>query len=672
MQNSVGVSFYAAPISPGGLVDSGWTGLQRPCRSSLLGGFLRLDRFVFIVCLTSFTSGGAALAEPCADRSPERNVYWGELHVHTGLSGDAWRSDVRTTPDQAYRFARGDAIAIAPLGADGLGTQTIQLARPLDFAAVTDHAEWMGVAAICNAPGHPLYDGEWCRLSHRLPATPAFKRPAGVPPRRVIHDALCGEEGQVCIEAMKGPWRQIRQAAASHLDETSRCEFTTFVAYEWSGARGGPLLHRNVIFRNATATPPASSAWFPRPRDLRRHLERDCLQAEGDCDVLVIPHNSNTSQGQMWTRVYEDGESERAQAQRIRALEPLVEVMQHKGDSECRNGLSRVLGGVDELCEFEKLFPAEMPECMGGEAIVGNAVRCTDAGGYARYGLAIGIAEQQRLGVNPYQYGLIAATDAHNGNAGQVAEWDWQGHVGNRDASFAARTSSGLQVRNTVNGPGGLAAVWAEENSREALFAAMRRRETYGTSGPRMTVRLFGGWGGGLPAALCDEPDFVAQGYAHGVPMGGVLAKRAGQQTTPTFAVRALRDPGSAGRPGTALQRIQIIKVWPAEDGAIEQRVYDVVGDARNGASVDPDTCEPRGPGADQLCAVWSDPAFDPAQAAAYYARVVENPSCRWLAHDCLRLPKSGRPEVCRTAEASRPIQERAWTSPIWYSPDGG
>jgi hypothetical protein len=272
--------------------------------------------------------------------------------------------------------------------------------------------------------------------------------------------------------------------------------------------------------------------------------------------------------------------------------------------------------------------------------------------------------------VNPYQFGLIAATDAHNGNPGQVDEWSWKGHVGTRDATLEARTSVGLQVRNTVNGPGGVAAIWAEENSREALFAAMRRRETYGTSGPRITVRLFGGWE--LPATLCGATDFVAQGYAKGVPMGGVLGNRPDEQGAPAFAVRALRDPGSEARAGTALQRIQIIKVWPGEDGAIEQRVFDVAGDAHNAASVDPETCEPRGHGADQLCAVWHDPAFDPAQAVAYYARVVENPSCRWLSHDCLRLPKDDRPEVCRDAEANRPIQERAWTSPIWYSPDAG
>jgi hypothetical protein len=623
-----------------------------------------------VLCISAVVAGGRASAgEPCADRNAERNLYWGELHVHTGLSSDAWRSDVRTTPDEAYRFARGEAIRIPPLDADGNPTQTIQLARPLDFAAVTDHAEWMGVGAICNVPGHPLYDGEWCRNAHRLPATPAFKPPPGLPSRREIHDAICGEDGRVCREAMEGPWRQIREAAATHLDETSKCEFTTFVAYEWSGAKQGPLLHRNVIFRNETATLPSSSAWFPRPRDLRRQLERDCLDAEGDCDVLVIPHNSNTSQGQMFWNVYDPGEPERAQAERIRRLEPLVEIMQHKGDSECRNGFSNVLGGADEFCEFEKLFPAQLPECTGDASVQVGAIHCSAAGGYARYGLATGIAEQRRLGVNPYQYGFIAATDAHNGNPGQVGEAAWSGHVGTRDATIETRTGSGGQVRNWANNPGGLAAVWAEENSREALFEAMRRRETYGTSGPRMAVRLFGGWD--YDEGLCGSSDFVARGYAGGVAMGGELPARTGDSAAPAFAVHALRDPGTAVRASAALQRVQIIKVWPGEDGAIVQRVYDVAGDPDNGASVDPLTCEPKGGGADELCTVWRDPAFDPAQPAAYYARVLENPSCRWVTHDCLQLPEEARPAVCSDAEANRPIQERAWTSPIWYAPAG-
>ena len=621
----------------------------------------------FTLITLAFTFGANAEGErpPCTDRNPERNVYWGELHVHTALSSDAWRSRVTTSPDAAYAFARGQAIAIPPLDETGSPSQKIQIDRPLDFAAVTDHAESMGLAALCTKREGEYYEAQPCDFFRRLPPTPAFKRPPGVPSRVEISKLLCGEDGQLCIDAMRGPWEEIQAAAQKWNDETSECAFTTFNAFEWSGADGGPLLHRNVIFRGEAVAFPASSEWYPRPRDLLLHLEAECLEAGTGCDVLVIPRTSNTSQGTMWDGRYEPGEPEVDQARRIAALEPLVEIMQHKGDSECRNGFSNVLGAADELCDFEKLFPKQMPECAGSENISVGSIRCTAASGYARYGLAIGIAEEERLGVNPYQYGFVAATDAHNGNSGQVAEDEWRGHVGVRDATFEARIASGGQVRNSTNNPGGLTAVWAEENSREALFEAMRRRETYGTSGPRLTVRLFAGWD--YPDDLCGAKDFVERGYAGGVPMGGTLEPDPTAGASPRFAVRALRDPGTPESPGGLLQRIQLIKVWPGADGKIEQRVYDVAGTSEGGAGVDPETCTPRGPGADSLCAVWSDPDFSPDQSAAYYARVVENPSCRWTAHSCAQLPAEERPPFCASSAEPKTIQERAWTSPIWY-----
>ena len=624
---------------------------------------------VLTLLLLTIAPGAGAGAQPCSDRNPERNVYWGELHVHTALSSDAWRSRVTTSPDAAYGFARGQTITIPPLDETGSPTQSIQIDRPLDFAAVTDHAESMGLAALCTNRDGEQYATQACDYFRRLPATPAFKRPPGVPSRAEISQLLCGEDGQRCIDAMAGPWQEIQAAAQKWNDETSECAFTAFKAFEWSGARGGPLLHRNVIFRGDAVAFPASSEWYPRPRDLLRHLETECLEAGTGCDVLVIPHNSNTSQGTMWDGRYEPGEPEVDQAKRIAALEPLVEIMQHKGDSECRNGFSNVLGGVDELCDFEKLFPKQMPQCAGAEQVSVGAIHCTAASGYARYGLAMGIAEEERLGVNPYQYGFVAATDAHNGNSGQVAEDQWRGHVGIRDATFETRMGSGGQVRNTSNNPGGLTGVWAEENSRDALFEAMRRRETYGTSGPRMTVRLFAGWD--YPSDLCGANDFVEQGYAGGVPMGGTLDPAPTPDAVPRFAVRALRDPGTPQSPGGLLQRIQLIKVWPGPEGQIEQRVYDVAGSAEGDAGVDPETCTPQGAGTDSLCAVWADPDFSPGQAAAYYARVVENPSCRWTAHSCARLPPAERPAVCASTAEPKIIQERAWTSPIWYRGGG-
>jgi hypothetical protein len=623
----------------------------------------RITLYLALIVSALVATTGAA-SEPCSDRNPLRNVYWGELHVHTALSSDAWRSRVATTPDEAYGFARGETISIPPLNADGEPTQAITIDRPLDFAAVTDHAESMGLAALCTARDGDHYETQACDFFRRLPPTPAFKRPPGVPSRVEISKMLCGDDGQLCIDAMRGPWEEIRAAATKWNDETSECAFTTFNAFEWSGANGGPLLHRNVIFRNDTVTFPASSEWYPRPRDLRRHLEEECLNADSECDVLVIPHNSNTSQGTMWDNQYEQGEPEKDQAERIAALEPLIEIMQHKGDSECRNGFRRVLGSADEHCDFEKLFPARLPECTGNDPTATNRIHCTAASGYARYGLAIGLAEEQRLGVNPYRYGFVAATDAHNGNSGQVAEGEWRGHVGVRDATFETRTGGAGAVRNTRNNPGGLAAVWARENSREALFEAMRRRETYGTSGPRLTVRLFAGWN--YPPNLCDSKDFVERGYAGGVPMGGTLGTAPSPGAAPRFAVRALKDPGTARAPGGQLQRIQIIKVWPGQGDQIEQRVYDIAGRTGDEASVDLATCTPEGPGADALCTVWSDPDFNPTQDAAYYARVLENPSCRWTFETCSSLPEADRPALCDDPEEVRTVQERAWTSPVW------
>ena len=615
----------------------------------------------------------AASRQRCDHYDPDRQVFWGDLHVHTALSSDAWRSDVRTLPDDAYRFARGDAIRIPPLDAAGEGTQSVRLARPLDFTAVTDHAESFGWTRLCSDPASELYDSDGCRSFRRLPAHPGFRADPDLPPRNEIIGMICGADHQRCIEATRTPWQETRDAAARWNDESPSCRFTTFVAYEWSGARGGPLLHRNVIFRGDRTPEPVSSSWAPRPWDLFERLESECLAAGEGCDVLSIPHNSNTSQGAMFARDYPGADSdaeEAALARRRARLEPVIEIMQHKGDSECRNGLSRVLGDPDELCDFEKLFPPELPECRPDEDTTIGAVRCTDVGGYGRYGLAIGMAEKERIGANPFRFGFLAATDTHNATPGQVDEASWKGHVGTRDESPASRMSASGQMENTVNNPGGLAGVWAEENSRDALFDAIRRRETFGTSGPRIAVRLFGGWD--YPEDLCERPDLVRIGYDRGVPMGGVLGEAPGDgpATAPVFALHALADPGSPARPGSPLERAQIVKVWNDEDGAIQQRIFDVAGDPDDGASVDLATCEPRGEGARELCRVWRDPEFEVDRAAVYYARIVENPSCRWATHQCLELEGETRPPGCDNPRLPKVVQERAWTSPIWYEPN--
>jgi hypothetical protein len=641
---------------------------------------------VFAHCLggLALACGGAAppeLAAPapvpgstaCLDRSETRNVYWGDLHVHTTLSRDAFNSDVRGMPDGAYRFAKGESIGIPPLDAAGNALQSVRLARPLDFAAVTDHAEGMGTIALCARPDSPAYESESCRQFRMLPAHKGYPLPPGLPPRKQIFESICGgPDLPLCNEARSSTWQTIKTAAARWNDTSRECSFTTFVAYEWSGARGGPLLHRNVIFRNAVAPLPVSSLWDPTPHDLWRRLDAECLQAGNGCDVLAIPHNSNTSQGHMFNPEYPGAQSlvdEARQARRRRDLEPLVEVMQHKGDSECGTQVAGVLGTPDELCDFEKTFRGA-PTCVDLDAPIDftKYQPCQSTTSYARTALAIGLAEEQRIGVNPFEFGLIAATDTHNATPGAVSEVDWKGHLGNRDATRETRLATPRLMRPSQSNPGGLAAVWAEENSRESLFQAMRRRETYGTSGPRMLVRFFGGWD--VPDDLCEQSDFAARGYAAGVPMGGELAQQARPGRAPSFAVSALRDPGSEGLPGGLLQRVQIIKVWPGEEGVVQQRVVDVAGDTSGEVEVDVDTCEPSGPGADQLCTVWRDPDFDPDQAAAYYARVIENPSCRWSRRQCLSVAEAERPPACSDGNDPFVVQERAWTSPIWYRPE--
>jgi hypothetical protein len=355
-------------------------------------------------------------------------------------------------------------------------------------------------------------------------------------------------------------------------------------------------------------------------------------------------------------------------------LEPLIEVMQTKGDSECRNDLWKVEGGPDPFCDFEKLRRMDRAQepCRGGigeRGLVGEG--CQSRRDFARYALVEGLREADRIGVNPLKLGMTASTDFHNSNPGDVEESSFQGILGLQDDTprKRLRTSTNNSVGAPLN-PGGLVGVWAEENSRDALFDAMRRRETFGTSGPRIQPRLFGGWE--YDAEHCEQMDAVGRGYTGGVPMGADLPPHpvgaGATDTAPVFVAMALADPGVSGLPTQLLQRIQIIKGWAGADDVIHQTVYDVAG-GPNGANVDPDTCEAGGTGYRALCGVWRDPDFDPAQRAVYYARVLENPSCRWSTWECNALSASERPPACADPSVPKEIQERAWTSPIWYEP---
>ena len=620
----------------------------------------------------------------CADREPLRRAFFGDLHVHTALSWDGAGRGLQTTPAQAYRFAKGEEIGLPPYDETGRGARRHSLERPLDFAAVTDHAETIGEVNLCITPESSVYDTRACRAFRREQGYLFW--PRGLSAMMAIRanardESFCGTGNVLCREATSLAWAETRQAAEAAYDRSEDCSFTSFHAYEYTYAPSLNRVHRNVIFRNEVVPElPVSASDQPEPEGLWRELRKLCLDTDGDCDVLAIPHNPNHASGRMFPLGNpEDPIAERRSLANLRAqLEPLVEMMQVKGESECRNGLWGVSGEPDEFCELEKytLPGPNVTDCQGGVGMGKSLGRgCVSRNDYARYAIAAGLLEQRTLGVNPYQLGFIGSTDTHNGTPGAVEEWNFKGSRGLSDATVKQRLKGPIQ-RN----PGGLVGVWAEENSRDSLFDAMRRREVFATSGTRMTVRFFGGWGnfsspqeessGGRDVSAanwCERADAVAVGYREGVPMGEVLPS-AGESEAPWFAVQASRDSGTLEHPGGLLQRLQLIKVTATADGSFHQQVFEVDGGA-NGADVDMASCEPRGAGSDRLCAVWRDPEFDPEESAAYYARVIENPSCRWTTWTCLSLPADERPALCEDPSEPLTTQERAWSSPIWYTP---
>lgn len=592
----------------------------------------------------------------CADFDELRQPFFGDTHVHTRLSLDANLQGNRLTPTDAYRFARGEEVGIQPYDAEGNALRRLQLSRPLDFVALSDHAEFLGVVQTCLDPSAEGYDSRQC-VSYRDEPDAAFvgynlaltatqgtaRRPQPCP-------------GEMCAAAELAAWNEVREAAEAAYDRSDACSFTSFVGYEWSANPGALNLHRNVIFRNhVVPDDPASYIEVGQEEDLWSALDEGCI-AGGTCDVLTIPHNSNLSSGLMFETVDAEGQPFDAEYAQTRArMEPLVEVFQHKGSSECLPGAS----ASDELCNFEL-----MPYRTLATANIGGAPQELEPTDFVRDALTEGMRLESSLGTNPFQFGLIASTDTHLGTPGATEEDRFPGGGG---AGLTVRDALpvGLPDRVWFN-PGGLAVLWAEENSREALFTAMRRREAYGTSGTRIVLRFFGGWG--YADDVCSSAELARTGYDGGVPMGGVMPAREGEGA-PRFVVSAMRDAESV-----PLAAIQIVKGW-LEGGEARWQVFDVAGELDNGASVDPLTCTPSGDGADSLCSVWEDPSFVVDQAAVYYARVLENPSCRWQAYLCnaadVDCADPGTVTEGYEGCCEQPVEqrERAWSSPIWYGP---
>ncbi|MFN7961331.1 MAG: DUF3604 domain-containing protein [Thermoanaerobaculia bacterium] len=660
-----------------------------------------------------------AAAEPSAPRPPKdvratctynsslRIPLFGETHAHTAYSFDAYSFAVNNPPSEAYEYAKGRPIQITD--AMGAPTRCAQLARPLDWAAITDHSEFLGEMTMCLDPASSWYQHPDCVAYRNDPATTAEGWGEGLtvePPRP---PAFCngGDPNQICRAQSATLWNDIRAAAEAAYDRTSACTFTSFVGYEWTSMPGYNNRHRNVIFRNENV-PQTPLSVFDTGNDeswLWTRLSADCLASQG-CEALTIPHNGNLSDGMLYT--LPPGANAAYAVQRS-TWEPLSEIHQGKGNSECRTGV----GTTDPECGFEQLVYHNLDFVdFGGPA----RTTVPDAKPYApnaflRNALKDGLSAEKNLGANPFKFGFAGGTDTHSALPGGTDEGNFQGLHGSSTAS-----PEGLLSQVEFN-PGALTVVWATENSRDALFDGLKRRETYATSGTRPTVSFFGGWT--LPATLCSSGSFRAQGDANGKPMGSDLPARPTNVPYPQFAVQALKDPGSTApsplpagncavyKPGAKLQRIEIVKGWLDANGNQHEKVVTVAGSPTldPAATVDPDTCAPVGPGADSLCTVWTDTEFDPGQRAFYYARVLENPTCRWSTYTCKeagldpfqpmacqtrlqgfsKKPQaSGGPSLYDTfsaccsvkpgpvvapTEIPRVTQQRAWTSPIWYSP---
>lgn len=599
--------------------------------------------------------------EPCTAYDPLRRPLFGDLHVHTARSQDASTQDTRVTPRDAYRFARGEELGIQPFDKEGAAMRKVKLDRPLDFTAVTDHAEQIGEVHICNTPATEGYGSLACKVYRNFPRVAFFVFNG----RYSLFESrwgFCGDNGEICLAAAGIVWQEHQDAAEDSYDRSQGCAFTSLVAYEWTAAASsGGHLHRNIIFRNERVPklPISVIESGSMAINLWRRLDTECRDGGVGCESLTIPHNSNWSDGTIFTSASIKGEEITAEEAPIRArYDRLVEIMQHKGESEC----ALYPGVTDEGCAFEKA-PNDMSPTDGGPAQAIN---------FTRDALKRGLALETELGTNPLAFGQIGSTDTHLGTPGLVKERGHPGHGGAGKPGNKVLEVPGLPDIATLN-PGGLAVVWAEENARDSIYSALHRREAYATSGTRPELRFFGGWD--YPSesnAVCGTDTLAAVGYAGGVPMGGELPARPESAATPRFIVAASRDPHPNG---ADLERIEIVKGW-VENGEQKEQVLTVAG-GPNGADVDLKTCERTGKGRVDLCSVWSDPDFNPSEPAFYYARLLENPSCRWTRWACVdagvvcddpsTVPEGF--EICCTDEVADTIQERAWSSPIWYRP---
>ncbi len=609
-------------------------------------------RCALATTLLGFSIGGFAASPGFAQSNLERNAYFGQTHIHTSWSFDAYVfGNTITGPEEAYKYALGQPVKHP-------GGYMVQLKRPLDFQAVTDHAEYVGTVRLANDPSSaisklPIADKLKVRSKDDIEKVYLLLG-ASMLKNQPIKELLDPEvQGSI--------WKQTVAIADKYYQPG---KFTTFAAYEWSSTPNNMNLHRNVIFKDTKKVPdaPFSSIDSTHPEDLWAWM--DAQRGAGNA-LLAISHNANLSDGAMFPLdVDSKGRPiDAAWAQDRMNNEPLSEITQLKGTSETHPSLSP----DDEFANFEIL-----------NYLLGGASRAPRIhGSYIREAYQNGLAMQDARGYNPYKFGVVGASDSHDTAAAYEASTFFGGH-GLLDATPQARLSgqkeSGLSMDQlSVSGLGG---VWAEENTRESIFAALQRKETFATSGPRIKVRLFGGWD--FSPDVVRQKDWAKTGYANGVPMGGDLPPP--KAKAPTFIVWAVKDPDEAN-----LDRIQIVKGW-TKNGQIFEKIYDVAWSGNRkvtrapiqnvlyggneltvppvGSTVDIKNATYKNTiGAVELKTVWTDPDFDPSLHAFYYARVLQIPTPRWTTYDAKTLgvpPPSNVPAT---------IQDRAWSSPIWYTP---
>jgi len=600
---------------------------------------------------TALPAGADSVGEPDRDSgqpNPLKNVYFGEQHLHTSNSPDAFVVGTRQTWEQAYEWGLGKEVTLSTSG------EKIQKSTPYDFVAITDHAEYFGVMPSLIDKDSPLFQTPLAKKLRDPKANPSDPESAI---NQILRSLVTGTPMKefVSPELQSSNWQRYVETANKYNDPG---KFTTLLGYEWTSIPNGRNMHRNVFFRGDTGPVVPFTAFDSiYPEDLWTFLES---QRSAGIENFAIPHNGNLSDGWMFSP-YEflGGPMDARYAARQQANEPLTEIIQTKGSSDTHP----LFSPNDEFANFE---------------IQQNMINVGQTGqmkyGYFRQALADGMALEDKLGTNPFKYGVAAGADAHSGYSNNE-EFNFHGSHGVLDDTPAKRLNPAQNASGTTNGvmgSAGVTAVWATENTRPAIFDAMKSKETYATSGPLIKLRFFGGWK--YKSALVKDEDFVEDAYADGVPMGNDLPPQPSRAKAPTFAVWALKDPESGN-----LDRVQVIKSFVNKWGLAGEKIYDVVWSDESTRQIDPDTGKlpPVGNtvdvktatysndsiGANQLRAVWTDPDFDPMQRAAYYVRVLEIPTPRWTTYEAVRNNLPLLPNVAAT------IQERAWSSPIWYTP---